>query len=958
LAVASSGIAALLLPGGRTAHSLFKIPLKLYSDSSCQLSTNSPVAKLILEAVAIVWDEAGMHPSYGFEAVDRLCRDITKIDRPFGGKTIICGGDFRQVLPVIPKASKSSTLDQTLKRSKLWPLFRKFKLVQNMRVDRNALEFSEFLMDIGNGVGTEISNLIDIPGHLFTPENNLDSLISFVYDDFEINCLSTDYLSNRAILTPTNSNVDQINSKVLDMFPGATKVYLSADSVEAAETVNSNLYPVELLNSLAPNGIPSHELRLKVGVPIIILRNLILVSRDLKFFNDFKVLVSRDLKFFNDFKVMYHDYRNESEDSEYARVELNDDDEHLNEITPRRVGFNINPPESVSGESTSSNSTEYQSVPTDEESNPSVNLDNLQSSNLGPAWTINENSARAIRRANREQLIHMVDSHHFVQKIPKHYSDIKNLPESEKKEWQAAILAESSGLLRKDTMHLIPKNDIPPNTQLLSSTWTFDIKQDGRKKARFCIRGDLVKEEHELQDIFSTVSRTENIRLILTICAAQNWSFATFDVKQAFVNATLPKPVYLKIPVGFEGDTSKQVYKVTKALYGLKQSPAEWNKELANTLKLLSFHRSKSDWNLFYKRTESKTIFLAVHVDDGLIVANEEFAIQEFIKTLETKYEIKFDANPKLFLNISITRNPTERSILLNQTKYIEECCEKFNISNMKPYHTPMEPGFVKDIQPDDTPLDKSIPYRSIIGALLHIARMTRFDVLYAVSILSCHVNEPQLKHWHAAKRILAYLKTTKNHSLKLGGEQDFSLKCYSDSTWGDDTTNRRSRSGGVMFFNNSLISAWSKQQSTAALSSTDAEYQAMSMATQEILYYRQLLQELHYIQQDATPLFGDNQGAMDLTVSTKNHPRVKHIDIRFHFIREQVELKTVEVKYVPTAFQIADIFTKPLARNLFEKFKDMLYIRDWWGIDSKTFTDDVNLKRRADTIDSVGDYG
>jgi ATP-dependent DNA helicase PIF1 len=274
LAVASSGIAALLIPGGRTAHSLFKIPLKLYSDSSCQLNTNSPVAKLILEAVAIVWDEAGMHPSYGFEAVDRLCRDITKIDRPFGGKTIICGGDFRQVLPVIPKASKSSTLDQTLKRSRLWTLFRKFKLVQNMRVDRNALEFSEFLMYIGNGVGTEISNLIDIPGHLFTPENSLDSLISFVYDDFESNYLSTDYLSNRAILTPTNLNVDQINSKVLDMFPGATKVYLSADSVEAAESVNSNLYPVELLNSLAPNGIPSHELRLKVGVPIIILRNL------------------------------------------------------------------------------------------------------------------------------------------------------------------------------------------------------------------------------------------------------------------------------------------------------------------------------------------------------------------------------------------------------------------------------------------------------------------------------------------------------------------------------------------------------------------------------------------------------------------------------------------------------------------------------------------------------------
>ncbi len=130
------------------------------------------------------------------------------------------------------------------------------------------------------------------------------------------------------------------------------------------------------------------------------------------------------------------------------------------------------------------------------------------------------------------------------------------------------------------------------------------------------------------------------------------------------------------------------------------------------------------------------------------------------------------------------------------------------------------------------------------------------------------------------------------------------------------------------MFFNGSMISAWSKQQATVALSSTDAEYQALSIATQEVMYYRQLLNELKWPQVGPTQLLGDNQGALDLTVSTKHHPRVKHIDIRFHFIREQVKMNTIDLGYIATADQIADIFTKPLARIPFEKLKAALHVQ------------------------------
>jgi hypothetical protein len=135
------------------------------------------------------------------------------------------------------------------------------------------------------------------------------------------------------------------------------------------------------------------------------------------------------------------------------------------------------------------------------------------------------------------------------------------------------------------------------------------------------------------------------------------------------------------------------------------------------------------------------------------------------------------------------------------------------------------------------------------------------------------------------------------------------------------------------MFFNGSMISAWSKQQLTVAMSSTEAEYQALALGTQEILYFRQLLQEIGYEQMEPTLLLGDNKGALDLSVSTKNHPRVKHIDIKFHFTREQAVQQTVILEYVPTKLQVADIFTKPLQKGLFNQFKKLLHVQARKGV-------------------------
>ena len=261
---------------------------------------------------------------------------------------------------------------------------------------------------------------------------------------------------------------------------------------------------------------------------------------------------------------------------------------------------------------------------------------------------------------------------------------------------------------------------------------------------------------------------------------------------------------------------------------------------------------------------------------------------------------------------------------------------EKFKVDTAKDRYTPMEIGFKHNLEPLDSNIGEEVPYRSLIGNLLYIARQTRPEITFAVNLLSKYVTKPAPKHWKAAKRILIYLKTTKDYSLRIGPQNKDGLKVYSDATWADDELNRLSRTGGVILYNGSLLNAYSHQQRIIALSSCQAEYQALASSVQEILYFRQLLGEIGYSENVPTPLICDNQGALFLAITTKNHPRVKHIAINYHFVREAAKDKLVNLLYIPTDEQVADI---PLRRFQFEKLRNIIGVQAW-GILKKS----VNL--------------
>ena len=279
LCVASSGIAALLLPGGRTAHSTFRIPIhELDADSICNISKQDRRADLLRAVHLIIWDEAPTQSRFTHEAHDRTLRDICEQDlQIFGGKTIVLGGDFQQTLPVLPNSSEENIINISLPRSYLWKHFRVLPLQRNMRLSHSTPDeqrFANWLINVGHGTNLDMNRTIPFNVEMRVPDPS--SLIEQIYPNIDHIIPPPPYFLDRIILAPRNSDVDDMNCAILDRFPGQEFTFYSADSVqnEADVDYDSVELPIEYLRSLDVSGLPPGVLRLKTGCPLILLRNL------------------------------------------------------------------------------------------------------------------------------------------------------------------------------------------------------------------------------------------------------------------------------------------------------------------------------------------------------------------------------------------------------------------------------------------------------------------------------------------------------------------------------------------------------------------------------------------------------------------------------------------------------------------------------------------------------------
>ena len=497
-------------------------------------------------------------------------------------------------------------------------------------------------------------------------------------------------------------------------------------------------------------------------------------------------------------------------------------------------------------------------------------------------------------------------------------------------EWKSAMKDEIRALEENETFVLTP---VPEDRKIVGGRWVYALKEDnvGRKtyKARYVATGYSQIPDIDYGETFSPTARMSSVRILAQLAVQYDLHVHQMDVKSAYLNAPIDCEIYMEQPQGFQKtgpNGGKLVCKLQKSLYGLKQSGRMWNSLLHSYLTSEGFCQSLSDTCVYTKSTVDDKIILIVWVDDMIIATTREETLKRVKKSLCDRFRMKDLGQLSLFLGIHfVFRNG---SIEINQTRYLEKVLEKFRMSECKPRSTPYEMNVSKIC--DDDCVEKADPhlYRSIVGSLIHAMTSTRPDLCYIVTKLSQYMANPFDVHLVMAKHVLRYIKGTLDYSLIFKNDCDnLKLIGFSDADWASSLSDRRSITGYAFMLSecSSPVSWRSKKQQTVALSTCEAEYMALAAATQEAKFLLQLMKDFKFGHFEYATLCGDNQGALSLAKNPVHHQRSKHIDIRYHYIRSEVMNRVIELSYVPTADNIADLFTKPVPKVKLQKFVSVL---------------------------------
>ena len=518
---------------------------------------------------------------------------------------------------------------------------------------------------------------------------------------------------------------------------------------------------------------------------------------------------------------------------------------------------------------------------------------------------------------------------HTVDKtIPRSVEDARACEEAE--EWEKAMKSELDNLKKMKTWEL---TDLPPGRTAIGSRMVFNKKQDAKRcvrefKARLVAQGFGQKPgvDFSHDGTFAPVMRFETLRTALALSAVNGWKLRQLDVKGAYLNGYLDEEIYMRQPPGFEDGTGR-VCRLRRSLYGLKQAGNIWNRELDTALVDLGFKRLKSD-NCCYMREQGDDFdMLLIWVDDILSISTLDARNDAVERDLASKFEIKTIGEPSMLLGIQVDQNHKSHSISLSQSVYIDTLLQRFALANANPVTTPMDPNVNLDNwedEEDTSPIEGSSSnrltdgYAALIGSLMYLAISTRPDIAFPVNKLAQFTSNPKTMHWTAVKRIFRYLKGTRDFALTYGGKDseiwNEDLHIYCDADWAS-SHDRKSTSGFVITLAGGAVAWSSKKQTSVALSTAEAEYVAATHVAKQVLWHRALLEEFGILVPRTSTIFSDNQAAIAIAHNPEFHARTKHIDIAFHFLRDLVRSNTLNLVYINTTENLADIFTKGLPR-------------------------------------------
>ncbi|KAH9723193.1 retrovirus-related pol polyprotein from transposon RE1 [Citrus sinensis] len=497
--------------------------------------------------------------------------------------------------------------------------------------------------------------------------------------------------------------------------------------------------------------------------------------------------------------------------------------------------------------------------------------------------------------------------------------------------WKAAMQLEFDALTRNNTWTLVPMTS---QHKLVGCKWVFRTKYntDGtvsKHKARLVAKGFHQTAGVDYKETFSPVVKSSTVRTILSLAVMKGWKVRQIDINNAFLNGDISEDIYMTQPEGF---ITKEGYvcKLSKALYGLKQALRAWYDKLKGCLTSWNFFNSKADTSLFIRHDTRGIILVLIYVDDILITGPDSSLLEIFITKFNKVFALKDLGLVSYFLGVEVCY--TDSGMHLSQTKYIKDLLSRASMQNCKGSDTPLSTGQKLEKVANGC-LGKEFEdptlYRSIVGGLQYLI-LTRPDIAYSVHKLSQYLSAPTLQHWLACKKVLRYHQSTVTHGIYIQKEGELEvtgLNGYSDADWACDTDDRKSIGAYCIYLSNNLISRSSKKQAIVAKSSIESEYRALSSASSEISWLESLFSELNIVKLPTPVLWCDNQSAGELAKNPVLHSRSKHIELDIHYIRDKVLQNQLEVRYIPTDEQVADVLTKALSLPKFSYFRSKLNV-------------------------------
>ncbi|KAI3691004.1 hypothetical protein L2E82_49218 [Cichorium intybus] len=437
-------------------------------------------------------------------------------------------------------------------------------------------------------------------------------------------------------------------------------------------------------------------------------------------------------------------------------------------------------------------------------------------------------------------------------------------------DWVKAMQEELAEFERNDVWNLVPT---PPDVTIIGSRWVFRNKTDDqgvvcRNKARLVVKGYSQQEGIDYDETYALVARIEAIRIFLAYATHKNFKVFQMDVKCAFLHGELDREVYIQQPPGFEDPNfPHHSFRLQKAVYGLKQAPRAWYATLSTFLEESGFKRGSIDQTLFRKIYNKHLLIVQIYVDDIIFGSTDESLSVKFADLMKSKFEMSMIGEMTIFLGLQIKQSTD--GIFINQENYVKNLLTRFSMDKSNTAKTPMAFGYKIDADLNGKPVDQK-RYRGMIGSLLYLTA-SRPDIMFS----TC-------------------------------------LNAFTDSDYGGCKLDRKSTSGSCQFLGGRLVSWSSKKQSCVSTSTAEAEYVAAASCCSQVIWMQTQLRDYGF-RVSQIPIFCDSTSAIAISHNPVHHSMTKHIDIRYHFIKDNIQKGHIELHFINTEDQIADVFTKAL---------------------------------------------